>query len=255
MTKRKPKAKGRNFTFILYPDSLPEGWVELLESLYIPMAISPLHNKDPREVKDIFELNDEEIELLNRGMLLKKPHYHVMYCAPNPVTVDSVRNKIKRKLGDKTVSHVEIIDTVEGCYKYLTHESKEAIRLKKPIYEKKDIKLISNFDIDRYITLDDMQKKDLFNAIIRAIIDNKLENILDLTDYIVKYGEDIGVPSLDVLNDVIASRTSLLRMYFDGAYQRRKDDRPGGIKFKPPISDSKNKTDEEKMNLSDEVLK
>lgn len=31
------------------------------------------------------------------------------------------------------------------------------------------------------------------------------------------------VQTLDVMNDVIAPRTGLLRLYFDGAYQRRKN--------------------------------
>jgi len=217
------KAKGRNFAFILYPDSLPEGWKEKLEDLGMPMAISPLHDKDVKEVKNPLDLTDYEAELYNLGRLFKKPHYHVMYIAPNPVTIDGVRNKIKRKLGDNTVSHVEIVDNVEGYYQYLTHESKDAIRKKKVKYDKNDIVHLCNFDIDRYITMDDIQKKELFNAITKVVITEKLENIFDLTDFVMAKGDTIGVPTLDVMNDVIAPRTSLLRMYFDGAYQRRKN--------------------------------
>ena len=40
-------------------------------------------------------------------------------------------------------------------YLYLTHESKDAIEKKKHKYDKADIKHINNFDIDRYVTLDD----------------------------------------------------------------------------------------------------
>lgn len=221
MAKKQSKAKARNFAFILYPESVPDNWLEKLSDLKIPMAISPLHDKDQREIIDPFSLSDEETELLKVGKLYKKAHWHVMYCAPNPVTVDGVRNKVKRCLGDNSISHIEIVDSVEGYYKYLTHESSDAIKKKKIKYDSKDIVKISNFDIDRYITIDDAQKKELFNDIAKVIMKNKLENIFDLSDYIMHSGSEIGIPTLDIMNDVIASKTGLLRLYFDGAYQRR----------------------------------
>jgi len=70
--------------------------------------------------------------------------------------------------------------------------------------------------------MDEAQKKELFNALTRVIIQNKLENIFDLSDYVLSKGEEIGVPTLELMNDIIASKTGLLRLYFDGAYQRRK---------------------------------
>lgn len=223
MTKAKT-VKARNFAFILYPESLPKDWKEKLETLDIPMAVSPIHDKDVREDVNPFELSDEEMALYNAGKLYKKPHYHVMYIAPNPVTIEGVRNRIKRKLGDNTISHIEIVDGVESYYKYLTHESKDAIKKKKTKYDKKDLIHLNNFDIDRYITLDDAQKKEMFNAITGAIRAHGLANIFDLSDYVEEHGAEIGIPSVDVMNDIIAPKTGLLRMYFDGAYQRRKQE-------------------------------
>lgn len=219
------KAKARNFAFILYPESLPEDWKDLLETLDIPMAVSPLHDSDKRVLKkseDILNLSNEEHALYKAGKLMMKPHYHVMYAAPNPVTIEGVRNKIKRKLGKDTISHVEIVDGVESYYKYLTHESNDAIKKKKTKYDKKDLIHLNNFDIDRYVTLDDAQKKEMFNEIVGAIREHGLANILDLSDHIEKHGAEIGVSSVNVMNDIIASKTGLLRMYFDGVYQRRK---------------------------------
>ncbi|WP_218668851.1 Rep family protein, partial [Staphylococcus hominis] len=53
----------------------------------------------------------------NGGKVYKKPHYHVLYIARNPVTTESVRKKIKRALGSKSLSHIEIIDGIESVYK------------------------------------------------------------------------------------------------------------------------------------------
>ncbi|WP_044775585.1 Rep family protein, partial [Streptococcus suis] len=113
------KEKSRYFTFLLYPESIPTDWQLQLELLGIPIAISPLHDKDKSNVE---------------GQLFKKAHYHLIYVAKNPVTADSVRVKIKRCLGDKSIAKVEIIKkSIENVYLYLTHESKDAIEKKKHV--------------------------------------------------------------------------------------------------------------------------
>lgn len=219
-------AKARNFAFIIYPESIPENWEECLIKIGVAMAVSPLHDKDVSERKYEDMTSDEQKIIDSGGIVYKKAHYHVIYIAKNPVTADSVRNKIKRALGNKSISHLEIVDNIEYYYKYLTHESADAIKKKKHKYERKDIVLINDFDIDRYVTMDEAQKKELFNVVTRVIYENKLENIFDLNDFILNKGEEIGIPTLEVLNDIIASRTGLLRLWFDGAYQRRKRSEP-----------------------------
>ncbi|WP_333493666.1 Rep family protein [Enterococcus lactis] len=81
--------------------------------------------------------------------------YHVLYIARNPVTAESVRIKVKRALGNNSISHIEIVDSVEYYFQYLTHESSDAIKKNKHKYDKKDIRYINDFDIDRYVTLDE----------------------------------------------------------------------------------------------------
>ncbi|WP_218158184.1 Rep family protein, partial [Streptococcus agalactiae] len=73
--------------------------------------------------------------------------------------------KIKLLLGEKSLAMVQIVLNVENMYLYLTHESKEAIEKKKHVYDKADIKLLNNFDIDRYIVIDEYEKEELFNVI------------------------------------------------------------------------------------------
>lgn len=90
-----------------------------MELIGVPIAVSPLHDKD---------LSDVE------GQKYKKAHYHVIYVSKNPVTAESVRLKIKRSLGDKSVAMVQIASTYENMYLYLTHESKDAIAKNKHKY-------------------------------------------------------------------------------------------------------------------------
>ena len=93
------KYKSRYFRFLLYPESIPEDWELHLELLGVPMAISPLHDKDLSKAE---------------GQKYKKAHYHVIYVAKNPVTADSVRKKIKGALGNKSVAMVQIVVQVRA---------------------------------------------------------------------------------------------------------------------------------------------
>ena len=200
------KDKARYFTFLLYPESVPEGWQEKLEQIGQPMAISPLHDKD-----------------LNADGTLKKPHWHVIYIASNPVTAESVRLKIKRILGNQSVALVQIIaTTVENTYLYFTHETQDAINKHKALYNAKDIKLLNNFDIDRYIVLDVEDKDDILNDICDLIDEQGLANIRELRRFVKTHGTEYNLPSMKILNSVLRSHTGLLRLYFDAVYQERR---------------------------------
>lgn len=202
------KEKARYFTFLLYPESIPSDWELKLELLGTPIAISPLHDKDKSDIE---------------GQKFKKSHYHVIYVSKNPVTADSVRVKVKRALGDNSVALVQIIRTsIENTYLYLTHESKDAIEKKKHVYDKADITLLNNFDIDRYITLDVEEKDFILDLVCDLIDEHGLANMRELKRFIVANGNKYGISSMKVVNQVIRSHTGLIRLYFDGVYQERK---------------------------------
>lgn len=221
--------KARYFAFIIYPESIPEDWEERLSKLGVPMAVSPLHDLDVTERKFEEMTDDEKLIIESGGKVYKKAHYHVLYIARNPVTIESIRKKVKRVLGDNSVSHIEIVDSVEHYFQYLTHESSDAIKKNKHRYDKKDLVFINDFDIDRYVTLDESEKRELSNLIFALIRKYQLENIIDLNDFIELHGEAYGLPSMNEINSVISSKTGLLRLYFDGNYQRRKNGSPSWL--------------------------
>ena len=179
-----------------------------LELIGVPIAISPLHDRDKSNVE---------------GQTYKKAHYHVIYVARNPVTPESVRIKIKRLLGDKSIAKVQIvIRSMESMYLYLTHESKDAVEKKKHKYSKHDIALLNNFDIDRYITLDVKDKDDMLNDVCDLIDDHNLANMRELRRFLKAHGSEYGMPSIKVVNSVLRAHTGLIRLYFDAVYQERK---------------------------------
>lgn len=208
--------KARYFSFIIYPESIPTDWQVRLEKFGLPMAVSPLHDCDEKKDKATWDDNND---LVINGKHYKKPHYHVLYIAKNPVTVESVRKKIKRALGVKAVSHIEIVDSVENTFKYLTHESKDAIEKHKHVYAKTDIVYLNDFDIDRYIVLDENQKRELKNLLLNIIRKERLVNVIHLLDFIEVHGAEHGIQNMSDVNDVITANAGGFRLYFDANYQ------------------------------------
>lgn len=196
----------------MYPtaEGFPSDWEERLEKIGVPIAISPLHDKDK-----------------SKDGGFKKAHYHGIYIANNPVTSESVRNKLKAVLSTKkeeckAIAMVQIVHVaVENVYLYLTHESKDAKAKGKYIYPKSEIKHINNFDIERYITIDVETKNMVLTTLLLIIKENSIPNVLDLHDFIEKEGQNYGI-DMNLYFSTIESKSSILRLYFDGAYQRMK---------------------------------
>ena len=224
MAEEKSQPKATYFTFLLYPESIPDNWIELLESTGLQMAISPLHNRDKTEKK----------ELLEQGQKFKKEDYHVIYIAKNAITPEAVRNRIKRLLGDKSVNMVQPIATsVVNAYLYLTHESKDAIAKKKHVYDKKDIIHLNNFDVDRFEMFDVHEKRDMINSITEIIRAYELINVIELAEFFdekewIKILKENGhtLPNELKFNEIIAQNTGLLKLYFDGNYNRLTNNLP-----------------------------
>ncbi|HGJ5773782.1 TPA: Rep family protein, partial [Streptococcus pneumoniae] len=125
--------------------------------------------------------------------------------------------------GDKSLAKVQIVvQSLESMYLYLTHESKDAVAKNKHKYSKKDITLINNFDIDRYITLDVEDKDDMLNDVCDMIDEHDLANMRELRRFVKLHGSEYGLPSMKIINSVLRSHTGLVRLYFDAVYQERK---------------------------------
>lgn len=94
------EAKTRNWATVVYPESAPENWRDLLSDLHVPALVSPLHDKD-----------------INPGGETKKPHYHVMIMYEGPRD---------RSLAEKDLSSFggvgcEYVKSVRGYARYLCH--------------------------------------------------------------------------------------------------------------------------------------
>lgn len=90
----------RNFATVVYPESAPENWREIIAESKIPVFISPLHDKD-----------------VNPTGEAKKPHHHVMSMYESPKT-DAQAREFFGKFGGVGC---ETVKSVRGYARYLCH--------------------------------------------------------------------------------------------------------------------------------------
>lgn len=90
----------RNFGTIVYPESAPDDWQDILMSFRVPCFISPIHDSD-----------------INPDGHLKKAHYHVMIMFDSVKTIEQA-DLIINAIGG--VGH-EIVQSQRGYARYLCH--------------------------------------------------------------------------------------------------------------------------------------
>ena len=114
--------KKRNWGAVVYPESAPEDWEEILKLKGLSFARSPLHDKD-----------------INPTGEPKKAHYHIVICFPGPTT-DKTVNDIMQELNQPIAIPLE---SVRGYYRYLTHKDNP----EKYQYDESEIRLYNGFDV------------------------------------------------------------------------------------------------------------
>lgn len=152
--------KKRYWAFVLYPESAPENWREILQQTGLSICVSPLHDKD-----------------INPTGEKKKAHYHIILCYSGPTTFKCVKS-----ITDSLNQPIPIaLEQVRGYFRYLTHKDNP----EKYQYDEKDITTINDFDIDNYNDLSVSQINAIKIELQRIIRDNDIYEYCDLLDYLL----------------------------------------------------------------------
>lgn len=142
---------------MVYPESAPPDWMEMLKDTYLAFAISPLHDKDANP--------DGEV---------KKAHYHVILAWDGPQ-----RKTAAKRIADFLNAPNPIkIESVKGAYRYFTHKDNP----EKFQYDEQDIKLFNGFDISSHIVLTRKEKYEAVSEIKRIIRERQIVEYIDLLD-------------------------------------------------------------------------
>lgn len=140
MSEKRIDTRTRNFATVVYPESAPENWQEILVQQFVPAFISPLHDKD-----------------VNPTGEPKKPHWHVMLMFEGKKSMEQVR-EIFDLIGGVGC---EKVNSVRGYARYLCHlDNPEKVQ-----YRQEDVRSLGGADYaatiglatDKYKALAEMQ--------------------------------------------------------------------------------------------------
>lgn len=95
-----PEKRFRNFATVVYPESCPENWLDILNDFKVPCFVSPLHDSDLNPVGEP-----------------KKPHYHVMILFDGVKTMEQAR-EVTSAIGGVGL---EVVKSIRGYARYLCH--------------------------------------------------------------------------------------------------------------------------------------
>lgn len=178
------KDKARHWSILVYPESAPEDWVELIAQTHLAFAISPLHDKDV----------DKNGELI-------KSHWHVILSWDGPQRATAAK-RIAEMVGAPEPIKLE---SIRGAYRYFTHKDDRH----KYQYGEEDIRIYNGFDISNHIAFTKEEKYEAFTK-IRSLIRQK--NIIEYEDLLDELEEvdysllKVAYDNTHMLNAVLKSR-------------------------------------------------
>lgn len=172
--------KSRYWTFIAYPESVIEGWLDKLEETGLQFAVSPLHDKDIEKclTPEDFE-KPNLVEIMGDKYYYKKPHWHILVMYEGPKTYKSFKEEVCDKVKGTIPKKVE---SLRGMYAYLTHKNNP----EKAQYEISEIKEYNDFKLDLTTTEITLIKQ----KICLKIIEEEIIEYSDLLDYYLEIGDN-----------------------------------------------------------------
>lgn len=175
---------------MVYPESAPKNWRDVLNATHMRWIESPLHDKD-----------------VNPDGTKKKPHWHIMLSADGPITekrinqiIEPLNGPIPQKVGSSI-----------GMVRYFIHLDNP----EKYQYPMDEIKGHNGADVGSYFQLTQTSRLNIMKDIIKFIYDNNVDNFSDFLMYCIsEKGND------DWFEVAIDRNTLAINKMIDGIWQR-----------------------------------
>jgi hypothetical protein len=148
----------RNWTIVLYPESAPENWREIIDDMHIEWIESPLHDKD-----------------INATGEPKKPHWHVLLMFGGVKSYEQVK-----ELTDALNAPIpERCHNAKAMVRYMVHMDNP----EKAQYSQSDIKAHGGVDLAELLRPSSSERYSIISDMIEFVKDNMIIEFQDLMDY------------------------------------------------------------------------
>ena len=148
----------RNWTWIVYPESAPENWRDLIDETHTPYLVSPLHDRD-----------------INATGEPKKPHWHVFAAFEGVKSYEQVIQIAELCKG----SIPQRVESARGMARYLAHLDNP----EKAQYDPQQIEEHGGLSAASLTGTEQDRELDLIGEIIDYIEDNDITEYRDIVSY------------------------------------------------------------------------
>lgn len=161
----------RNWSFIIYPDSAPVNWRDVLDKEYIQWVESPLHDKDK-------DANGE----------MKKAHIHILLMYPGKKSFSQIKS-----LTDSLNSPIpQKVASAKGLVRYMIHMDNPD----KYQYDKSMIITHGGVDISDYLKPTSSSRYQLIREMMEFVVERDVTEMEDLLTYAMSERFDDWFPLL-----------------------------------------------------------
>lgn len=163
--------RARGYACVVYPESAPENWREILDEQHIPWVESPLHEFD-----------------FNPTGELKKPHYHIVFSFEGVKSIDQIK-KIIEPL------HCTIpikLHSIKGMVRYMAHLDNP----EKYQYNPALIVGHGGVDVSDYLKISASARYSMMRDMIKYIRDKNITDYMEFMEYAMEQKYETWFPLL-----------------------------------------------------------
>ena len=186
------EVRTRAWTCVVYPDSLPANWTDILDDLHLEWVQSPLHDKD-----------------VNATGEPKKSHYHLLFLFAGVKSFEQIK---------------EITDLLNAPIPQVCHNSRSLVRYMihldnpdKYQYNKSDIISHGGVEIDEFLRPTSSIRYEIIKDMISFVQREGITEYQDLVDYAMYNEYETWFPLL------CDSCTYVVNQYIKSARHRLKE--------------------------------
>lgn len=190
--------KKRHWACVIYPESLPENWREIIAQSGLQCALSPLHDKD-----------------VNADGEVKKAHYHLLFTYDNPASTATAK-----LFADKLNAPApQWVDSLKGYYRYLTHKDNP----EKAQYSEAEIEHFGGFNPLNLLSSSEIaeRNKQANREVIKLIREMEITEYSDLIDILLD-GESDNEDFTE-LYEYVASHTIFFCAYLQSKRYKQQE--------------------------------
>lgn len=211
-------SNARYWTAILYPEHMVEDWKtkisELLEISYCYCVHDKDTLKDHNDELALFDQDKIKCSGIVSDQYKRKDHIHIIIAFPNTTTYNHALNVLNKLYIDGSLKYVKQVINIRHIFDYLIHDTDQARKDGKHLYDPAERIVGNDFDIGAYEQISVAEKKKILRELQRLIISEGFINFRDFYCYILSNMDDCYI-------DVADSYNGLLEKLTRGNYQKK----------------------------------